>query len=228
MSPREFDDQAAIVGRQLASLPPQERIAAGCRGSGNPVALSWLAEALSLDESSRVVELGAGLGGPAEWMTEHYHCQMIILEPALGSARAAHETFEAPVVQGRADAVPFASGAFDAGLLLGVLSVVDDTSIVLREAGRVARSLGIMDYCATGSSPVHAGGSRFVPIGHLLDEVAAAGWNVLQSTAVTVSPPPSWESAREMIETPEDASERAVIEAIEGGALAPFMLVATR
>ena len=69
MSHVEFDQQALLIADQIPSLPEADRIAAACRGSGNPAALSWLAEGLRLDGSTTVIDLGAGLGGPSAGLT---------------------------------------------------------------------------------------------------------------------------------------------------------------
>lgn len=59
----EFDQQASVIASRLHELPEVEQIAAACRGSGNPAALSWLAECLGLDDKAWVSDLGAGIGG---------------------------------------------------------------------------------------------------------------------------------------------------------------------
>jgi hypothetical protein len=96
MSDTEFGEQAASIAAQIPELPSEDRIAAACRGSGNPVALAWLAENLQLNESATVVDLGAGLGGPAEWMRARYQCTVIAVEPEPQAAAAGSSLFALP------------------------------------------------------------------------------------------------------------------------------------
>jgi SAM-dependent methyltransferase len=228
MSEDEFDAQAAAIAVELPRLPIEEQIAAACRGSGNPAALAWLAESLEVNESTRIVDLGAGLGGPAAWFAARYRCPVVALEPAGGAASAAASLFGLPVMQARADSSPVHADAFDVALLLGVVSVVPDAVAVLSEARRVGRRLGLLDYCSTGRDEVEAGGSRFRSPDTLTALVTRAGWSVDEGSAVSVPAPQSWADAAEAIDVDPEPSEAQVIAAISDGSIAPFMLVASR
>lgn len=175
MSDAEFDRQASLIADQIPSLPARDRIAAACRGSGNPVALSWLAEGLHLDESTTVIDLGAGLGGPSAWLHEHFDCPCINVEVSAGAAAA--QIFGTPTICGCAEHAPIRSDSVDVALLLGVLSVVAHPAAVLNEAFRVADRLGVLDYCSATCSAVHVGGSTFVLVhpDHPRRGIAAAG-----------------------------------------------------
>ncbi len=169
----EFGDQAATIAAQLVDLAVNDQIAAACRGSGNPVALAWLAENLRLNDVSMVVDVGAGLGGPSVWMRARYGCRIVAIEPEEQAARAASSIFGLPTIVGAASHSSIASDTFDSALLLGVVSVVDDPDSVLSEAHRIAYTLGLIDYCSTGSDAVRAGGSTFRTERQLRELVAA-------------------------------------------------------
>lgn len=222
----EFDQQASAIADLIPSLPEADRIAAACRGSGNPAALSWLAEGLRLDESTTVVDLGAGLGGPSAWLHKHYGCHCINLEVA--SRAAAADIFATPTICGSAEQAPIRTDSVDVALLLGVLSVVARAELVLREACRIARRLGVLEYCSTTDTAVGAGGSTFLPAEHLRDQVSAADWDIVQMIAVSVPPPTTWTDAAELIDIEPEPTESEVIDAIQSGLLVPFMLQATR
>lgn len=226
MSHVEFDQQAMLIAGQIPSLPEGDRIAAACRGSGNPAALSWLAEGLRLDDSTTVIDLGAGLGGPTAWLHKHFGCQCINLEVAAGAAET--NIFGTPTICGSAEHAPIRSDAVDVALLLGVLSVVDHTGRVLGEAFRIARRLGVFDYCSTTGTTVETGGSTFVPAERLRDQVAAAGWRIVEMVAVTVAPPTTWTDASESIDVEPETTETEVINAIHAGQIVPFMLQASQ
>lgn len=228
MSTDEFERGAGETVEQVAELPAGERFAAAARGSANPAALAWLAEGLRLDAAASVLDIGTGMGGPAGWLTERYGCRVVGVEPAHAAARAAATLFDVPVAQGGAVALPVRTDAFDAALLLGVLSVVDDPEATLVEARRVARSLAVLEWCAQGADDVSAGGSRFPTETSLLALLDAAGWTVQQSSALQLDAPHVWESAAEAVEAPPDPDEQEVVAAIERGELAPFLAVALR
>lgn len=228
MSSDEFERGAAAIIEQVSSLPLAERYAAAARGSANPAALAWLAEGLQLGTASRVVDLGAGMGGPAGWLIERYGCSVVAVDPAASAAMAGVELFGLRVVRAGALALPLRDDAFDAGLLLGVVSVVADPVALLVEARRVARRVGVLEWCATRPHPVCAGGSTFPTPDGLLASLAEAGWDVQQSSAMTLAAPHSWHGAAEQIDTPPDPDEQAVAAAIEHGELAPYVAVAQR
>jgi len=102
----EFDQQASAIASRLHELPAGDQIAAACRGSGNPAALSWLAECLGLDHEAWVIDLGAGIAGPAAWLTRRYGCQIVNLEPAPLASRAASRFFGTPTICGTAERAP--------------------------------------------------------------------------------------------------------------------------
>jgi len=93
----EFDDIAALTAERLAVRPVDERIAAACRGSGNPAALAWLAEECGIGPETRAVDLGSGLAGPAAWLARRYDCSVVALDPSPGATRGARQLFDLPV-----------------------------------------------------------------------------------------------------------------------------------
>ena len=232
----EFDAAAAAIASAVDDEPLTARIAASSRGSSNPAGLEWLADHLAVDASSRLVDVGAGLGGPAAWFADRRGCEVVAVEPAWGAVEGASRLFDRPgaavrILQGSALAVPLAARRFDAALVLGVLSVVDDPRLALREAGRVARRLGVWEWCSTEDRAVEAGGSRFPTPDELLDWVAECGWTVDDVQDGLDDPPPSWEEAADVSadDVPDEAEEQEgeVVGAIEAGRLRPFLVVAS-
>lgn len=227
MSDSEFGDQAASIASRIRELPPHDRIAAACRGSGNPVALVWLAENLRLDDTSTIADLGAGIGGPSAWLMARYGSTVIGFEPEREAAQAATSLFGVRTIVAAAEATPCAADTFDAVLLLGVVSVVARPARVLDEARRIGHTLGLLDYCSTGNAPVVAGGSTF-PTPRQLRDLVTASWHVDQFARVEVAAPDTWADANDAVESEPDPDEAEVVRAIENARLAPFMLVASR
>ena len=238
VSDAEFDEGALAVAASVLSEPPAVRMAAAARGSANPAALAWMAESLQLDAATRVVDLGAGLGGPAAWIQARYHSRVIGLEPASGAVTGACQLFDGDdfgpltMVQGSVLACPLRSDSFDVALLLGVLSVLVKPEVALAEALRVAPRIGVWEFCSTTGRSLQAGGSTFPTVGELRAQLATAGWMVRDVLAQLPDPPAVWKAAgsNDVVGVPDAAvaSEREVSGAIEGGLLEPTVLVADR
>ena len=152
----EFDLVAGWTEDAVRELGPEYAIPAGCRGSGSPSDLAWLAEALQVGPDTRVADVGSGVGGPAAWLADHFGPQPVCIEPMRGAAAAGQRLFGLPTVVAAAEALPLRSGAFDAVECLGVLCTVPrpQRPAVLRELHRVLRpdgDLGLLVFVARGS-----------------------------------------------------------------------------
>lgn len=228
MGSEEFDTEAEAVAGAVEDVDVDERIAAACRGSGNPAALAWLAEGLGLRPGMRVADLGAGLCGPAAWLDRHYGCAVIGADPAAGAAHGASTLFDVPVLRSTAAAAPFRSGAFDATVVLGVLSVVDDPAAVLTEAARLAPLVGVLEWCSTEAGAVTAGGSRFPTPDELAAMIDGAGWQRTQSVDLDVPVPARWVEAAARADVGTSPDEAEVSEAVDAGRLRVRLAVAGR
>src|SRR4029077_20603647 len=61
----EFDTVAEWTAQVAADLGPEYFVPAACRGSGQPVALDWLLTDLRAGPGDLLLDVGAGIGGPA-------------------------------------------------------------------------------------------------------------------------------------------------------------------
>jgi SAM-dependent methyltransferase len=138
----EFDTVASWTERAVRALGPEHAVPAGCRGSGSEGALRWLADGLDLSSGSRVLDAGAGVGGPAGWLAADRGVRPVCAEPMVGAVRAAHRLFGLPAVVATAQDLPFPDGSFDAAWCLGVLCTIPDKAAALAELRRVLRPGG--------------------------------------------------------------------------------------
>lgn len=138
----EFDTVAAWTAEVAVDLGPDFHIPAGCRGSGSPAALDWLIDGLGLTRSDRMLDCGAGLGGPAAFAAERAGVRPVLAEPETGACHGAGRLFALPVVQGAASALPFTGSSFDVAWCLGVLCTTDDQPGLLAELHRVLTPVG--------------------------------------------------------------------------------------
>src|SRR5262245_48762082 len=133
----EFDDVAGWTADAVLDLGDRHAIPAACRGSSSPAALAWLAEACEFSAGARLLDVGAGAGGPAAWAKERFGVSPILLEPMPTACRAAARMFGLPVVAAGGEAIPLRAESVDTAWCLGVLCTVEDKVALLREIHRV-------------------------------------------------------------------------------------------
>ncbi|WP_231502670.1 class I SAM-dependent methyltransferase [Blastococcus sp. URHD0036] len=176
----EFDTVASWTEQAVRALGPEHAVPAGCRGSGSESALRWLADGMDLSTGSRVLDDGAGVGGPAGWLAAERGVRPVCAEPMVGAVRAASHLFGLPAVVATAQQLPFADASFDAAWCLGVLCTIPDKPAALAELRRVLTPggrVGLLVFAAvrelTGPQP---DGNTFPTVEELPGLLAAAGF----------------------------------------------------
>jgi ubiquinone/menaquinone biosynthesis C-methylase UbiE len=108
-----------------------------------------LAEGLNLTASSRVLDLGSGLGGPARTLAETYRCRVsgIDLTPAFCEAATALSRWvglsdRVDFQVGDATRLPFADGQYDAAMTIHVAMNIAAKDRMYAEARRVLKPGG--------------------------------------------------------------------------------------
>ncbi len=111
---------------------------------GGLAAVEALARRAAIATGQRVLDVCAGLGGPARVLAQNLGCRVVALElnqrRAAGAARLTARVSLSGlvrVVRGNAVALPFAAGRFDACLSQEALLHIEDKPAVLRECRRV-------------------------------------------------------------------------------------------
>jgi SAM-dependent methyltransferase len=202
----EFDTVAEWTAEVALDLGADYYLPAGCRGSGSPASLRWLIQRLAVTAGDRMLDCGAGVGGPAAFVAEEVGVRPVLSDPEAGACRAAHRLFGLPVVQGGSD-LPFASGAIDVIWSLGVLCTVDDQPHFLAELRRLLTPtgrLGLLVFVAR-ELPLsdQPEGNHFPTDDGLRDLLATAGLHVQDSATVTdfAASPTSWQERAEAVDT---------------------------
>jgi SAM-dependent methyltransferase len=202
----EFDVVAAWTEQAVGELGSDFAIPAGCRGTASPSAFAWLAEALEVDGDVRFLDSGAGVGGPAAWLAEHYSTRPVLSEPMTSAAAASHRLFGLPSVGAWSQALPFRSGAFDAVWSLGVLCTVPDKRAFLAESRRVLAPggrLGLLVYVrSTEDLPESPEGNDFPTDEQLHADLEATGFSVEQTVdaASLGRTPQVWQDKLDQVE----------------------------
>ncbi|MEV5569848.1 methyltransferase domain-containing protein [Spirillospora sp. NPDC052269] len=199
----EFDDVAGWTADAVERLGAAYAIPAACRGSANPAALAWLAEACGLSAGTRLLDVGAGLGGPAAWAAERFGVRPILLEPMPAAGRAAARLFGLPILAADGTRIPLRDGSVDAAWCLGVLDIVQDKAALLSEIHRVLRPggpLGLLVVVAQGRQLLPTPEGNVFPtrreLSGLLD---AAGFVPVRQIDRPEDVPPSWKRRAERV-----------------------------
>ena len=152
----EFDTVAGWTEEAVRALGPEYAVPAGCRGTGSEGALRWLADRLALGPGTRLLDSGAGVGGPAGWLAAERGLTPVCAEPMAAAVRASRRLFGLPSVVALGQQLPFVGGVFDAAWCLGVLCTTSDKAGALAELRRVLRNgarLGLLVFVADEPLP---------------------------------------------------------------------------
>jgi ubiquinone/menaquinone biosynthesis C-methylase UbiE len=111
---------------------------------GGLAAVDTLASLAAIGGGTRVLDLCAGLAGPARFLASRRGCHVVAVELNAGRAAGAARLTRlvrlhtrVRVVRGDATALPFAAGRFDACVSQEALLHIEDKAAVLGEAHRV-------------------------------------------------------------------------------------------
>jgi SAM-dependent methyltransferase len=202
----EFDTVASWTSSAVAELGEEHALPAACRGSGSPAALDWLGASLGLGEGSRLLDSGAGVGGPAEYVARSLGVRPTLAEPMEGACRAARDLFGRPVVVADGARLPFPEAAFDTAWSLGVLCTLEDKRAYLGELRRVVvpgGTVGLLVYVRTiDPLPDQPAGNHFPSRLELLDDLRASGLDVIDELllADAASTPEDWRLAANRVD----------------------------
>jgi SAM-dependent methyltransferase len=205
----EFDTVAEWTALVAADLGPEYYIPAACRGSGQPAVLDWLLERLGPRSGEVMIDVGAGLGGPAAYAAQRTGVQPILAEPEPDACRAAARLFGAPVLQADATALPFGDATADLAWCLGVLCTAPSTDAqraMLRHLRRIIRPggrIGLLVYLAEAGKLDNPPRGNHFPSSRQLH--ALFGQADLEAVDVAdfreiTQPPPDWAQRVEVVE----------------------------
>ena len=241
----EFDTVARWTAEVAIDLGVPYHLPAACRGSGGPAALQWLLERLGAGPADRMLDCGAGVGGPAAFAQQRTGARLVLSDPEAGACTAATRLFGLPTVRA-ASQLPFGTAVFDVVWSLGVLCTVADQQLLLAEMRRVLRlqgRIGLLVYVAQ-HQPLsrQPQGNNFPTVDRLGFLVGKAGFEIQDTAMLAELHPPSreWTERAHAVEAElarrhrgdarwEQAAgqSRRVGELLHSGQIAGTLLVAT-
>ncbi len=200
----EFGTMASWTADAARALGADHYVPAGWRGSGGPSALDWFLQRLAVGPGSTLLDVGAGVGGPAGYAREQRGASALLLEPEIGACQAAGTLFGLPAVAADAAGLPLPDAGFDVAWCLGVLCTTADQPAVLRELRRVLTPtgrLGMLVYVAAGEVHDPPEGNHF-PTPDELDRLYTdAGLAVVERAALSDLPstPQRWQDKEDAV-----------------------------
>ncbi len=184
----EFDAMAGWVAEAVRSRAARYAVPAACRGTGGPRVLTWLLDRMALAPGATLLDVGAGLGGPAAFARDRDRVRPVLLEPEPAAARAAGDLFGMPVARADAETLPLRDNGFDAVWSLGVLCTTPHQADLVAELARVVRpggAVGLMVLVTPQDEALVAPtGNVFPPVAEV-ERMAGAAGLVIQDTAET-------------------------------------------
>jgi SAM-dependent methyltransferase len=192
----EFATMATWTADAVDALGTDHALPAACRGSGSPAGLSWLLERLGVASDQPLLDVGAGVGGPAAFARATVGAVPLAVEPMHDANEAGRRLFGLDSLTGSAEHLPIRSGSVRHAWALGVLSTADDPRAALREAARVLGPdgrLGLLVYLrAARHLDDEPSGTHFLAEDQLAEHLGAAGFDVADHIPLAgVDDPPS-------------------------------------
>lgn len=136
--------------------------------TGGRRATAELLEPAELDPRSTALDIGAGIGGPARWITSRWGCRVVCLEPSEDLCRAArllnrltHLQEQIDVHAGGAPPIPFPDESFDVVVMQNVGMCIANKPELYHEIARVLRPGGRFLFQEYVTGPV---GEPYFPV----------------------------------------------------------------
>ena len=201
----EFGTVAGWTEEAVRALGPEYAVPAGCRGSGSAGALRWLADALAVRPGDRVLDSGAGVGGPAGWLATERGVRPVCAEPMAPAVHASRALFGLPALVALSQALPLADDSFDAAWCLGVLCTTEEKPALLAELRRVlvdGGRLGLLVFVADEPLPPPLPeGNSFPTSAEVEQLLTAAGFRVTGTADADLGDsPPEWQELADAVE----------------------------
>ena len=201
----EFAVRSAWTVDAVADLGPEHAVPAACQGT-SPAVVEWLLHRQDPEPGTVLLDVGAGLGGPAEHAAHAAGVEPVLVDPVGDSCAAARQLFGRPSVTADGGSLPFADQTAPLVWSLGVLCTVPDKEAHVREAARVLSydgSLGLLVFeRQVDELPEQPRGNTFPTADEVEGLLHDAGLEVLDSVPLAdLEPAPAeWSRAAHRVD----------------------------
>lgn len=182
------------LGSVVSSMPVSPRAIASCVGINTPEALLWSHR--WVERCGTVLDVGAGLGGPATFMHQLRVGPTVLCEPNPRLADYAREFTGLTTVRAAADALPFADRSFGGLTALAMLSRVDDRRRSLQQMAKVVRAGGrasIWAYVSATDRVWSTPNATFTSLSEVESDLMMSGFEIVEwQTAGAFGHDPMW------------------------------------
>jgi SAM-dependent methyltransferase len=201
----EFGTLARWTHEAVGELGPRYAVPAACRGSGTPAALDWLLARLAPAVGDRMLDVGAGLGGPAAFARDRIGVHPVCVDPMHEACDATASLFGLPALVGDAARLPFADASFTLAWSLGTLCTTRSKADWLAEMSRVLSAgapLGLLVVVSTSETFKTSWGNEFPSDDELGGLLSAGGFEVTDRAWSDDCPAAdaSWQEAEQAVE----------------------------
>ena len=201
----EFDTVPRWTVDAVAALGESYAVPGACRGSGTPSMLQWLLDGLGPAPGEPLLDVGAGMGGPAAFARSARGVRPVVVDPSAAACDAARRLFSLDSVLAVGERLPLADHAFRSAWCLGTVCTTPRHAELVGELSRVVRAggrVGLLVLVATeGSSFTEPTGNHFPTRPRLEELLAGSGLAVLAERESRTLPeaPLAWRRAEEAV-----------------------------
>lgn len=174
----------SALGSVIGDMAVSPRAIAASCGSNVPDALLWAHS--WVQRCGTVVDIGAGLGGPATFLHQLRTGPTFLVEPDVTVAGYARSFTGLPTVAAPAERLPFPDSSFEGAVALAMLSQTEDRDTALAETARIVRPGGhvsVWAYVSSVGDEMEAESTEFTTLSRLESEFLRAGLEVVDWTA---------------------------------------------
>jgi SAM-dependent methyltransferase len=201
----EFETVPAWTVQAVQSLGESYAVPGACRGSGTPSVLQWLLDGLGPAPGEPLLDVGAGMGGPAAFARAARGVRPLLVDPSAAACDAARRLFGVDAVRAVGERIPFPDRCFRSVWCLGTVcttphhaELLSELARVLRRGGRVGLLVLVRGEDASFRPPA---GNHFPTRRRLEQQLAQCGLQVLavQESSTLPDAPQAWRRAGEAV-----------------------------
>lgn len=201
----EFDTVPGWTVEAVAALGESYAVPGACRGSGTPSVLQWLLDGLGPAPGEPLLDVGAGMGGPAAFARAARGVRPLVVDPSPAACDAARRLFSLDAARAVGERLPLPDSTFRSVWCLGTVCTTPHHGLLVGELARVLRPGGRVGLLVLvrgeGASFAPPAGNHFPTRTGLEELLAVSGLGMLASreSRTLADAPQAWRRAEEAV-----------------------------